>query len=147
MGRSLERVMPGQVRSRILAEHAVLRTALDEIDALLDAFQRNEPDLGLRLRRRGADFFVAFSSHLDVEDIVLVAALRTLDDGARMASRLAQEHREQRQLIARLLEQIANDAWPTASVASELRTFVNSVRIDMEHEEVTILREGLLPEA
>lgn len=147
MERTIDQVMGGQVRSRILAEHAVIRTALDEMDALLDAFQRGGPDLGRRLRLHGAEFFDAFSSHLDVEDVVLVAALRTLSDGEPMARRLAKEHREQRRIIAALLDQIRDDANPTTQVASELRTFINSVRIDMEHEEVTILREGLLAES
>jgi len=147
MEQSIERAMGGQVRNRILAEHAVLRTELDQLEALLEAHGRNEPDLGLRLRRRCLVFFDAFSSHLDVEDVVLVGALRTLEDGERMARRLTREHREQRMVIDWLIEQIAADAaGPTAALAGQLRAFAQSVRIDMEHEEVTILREGLLVE-
>ena len=143
----MDREMPRQVRNRILAEHAVLRTALDELEALLDAVAIGGAGLGRRLRRDGAEFFAEFSAHLDVEDAALVSALRKVEDGDRMASRLAREHREQRESIRELLGQLEDEAQPIAEIAHELRAFVNSVRIDMENEETTMLREGLMPES
>lgn len=137
----------GSVRKRILAEHAALRSALDEIDALSEAFRHGEPGSGSRLRQCGRSFVEIFAAHILTEDVLLVGALRGIESGVDLADRLMREHREQRELVGYLLGRLADDERPTTLVASEMRSFSHLVRIDMEHEEGTILREDLLGDA
>ena len=144
MNRASSTSNAGSVRQRILAEHADLRSALDELDTLSEAFRRGEPGSGSRLRERGKSFVEVFAAHILTEDTLLVAALRTIELGDDLADRLMHEHREQRELIGYLLGRLVDDARPTSLVANEMRSFSHLVRIDMEHEEGTILREDLL---
>lgn len=132
------------VRVRILAEHAALRSALDELETLSEAFRHGQTGLAAKLRETGKAFVEVFAAHILTEDTLLVAALRTLESGDDLADRLVHEHREQRELIGYLLGRLADDGRPTTLVANEMRSFAHLVRIDMEHEEGTILREDLL---
>ncbi len=144
MERAVRPLNPGQVRDRILAEHAALRSALDELDALSEGFRQGEKGLAARLREHGKAFVEVFAAHILTEDTLLVDALRSLGEGDGLVDRLAHEHREQRELIGYLLGRLTDDARPTSLVASEMRSFSRLVRIDMEHEEGTILHEDLL---
>ena len=132
---------PSEVRTRIIDDHQLIRSEVNELDSLSKRFEDGEPEVGAELRDRGLELFAA---HLNLEDTLLVAALRTLDDGDRLADRLQREHREQRQMLRFLIDRLTEDHRPTSLVAEELRNFGNYVRSDMEHEEATILSAGLL---
>ena len=135
---------PTQVRDRVLAEHTRLRELLDELVAQIERFESGSPEVGAELRSMGMAFFEVFAAHIGLEDSVLVPVLRELEDGERRAERLAREHLEQRELREYLMGRLRNHDRPSTLIARELRSFVEYVRQDMQHEEETILREDLL---
>jgi hemerythrin-like domain-containing protein len=135
---------PEQARMTIVNDHSVLRGALDELDALLEDCTRSETRSGGRLRERALAFFDHFSAHLDLEEALLLDPLRAIAAGDVLADRLLREHKEQREQVRRLFDQLTDTSRPLAASAGELHGFVRLVRIDMEHEDATLLREGLL---
>lgn len=144
MARPIERMTPEQARMTIVGDHSVLRGNLDELDALLEDCVRNETRSGARLRERALAFFEHFSAHLDLEEALLLDPLRAIAAGDVIADRLLREHKEQREQVRGLFEYLTDTSRPLAAIADELRGFARLVRVDMEHEDSTLLREGLL---
>jgi len=144
MHRPTEGTTPAEARRTIIDDHKLLSAGLDELDALIEGATDGIAHLGRRLRERGLTFFERFAAHLDLEEALLLAPLRNVESGDLMADRLVAEHREQREQIRRLLDMLTDTTVPVAGVAEEVRSFVRLVRIDMEHEETTILRKGLI---
>lgn len=134
-----------EVRRRILDDHVALRGLLDGIDPLAGEFERGDAAQGERLREDALRLYERFSAHLDLEDRLLAPALRAGgQEGKRRADRLAREHQEQRELLRYLIGRLSQDRTPTTLVAREVRSFVNLVRLDMEHEEKTLLTPEVL---
>jgi hypothetical protein len=148
MTRSTGATTVARARATIIGDHAVLRAALDELDALLEALPGDGHGDGARsddrVREHARALFERFGAHLDLEEDLLVEPLRAIEAGAEWVERLLAEHAEQREQVAALLARLADRSRSVSTLAPELRGFVHLVRIDMEHEEVTILREGLL---
>lgn len=134
-----------EVRSRIFDDHAVLRERLSEIEELNERFEKGGAEVGDELRDRGMALIEMFAAHLTLEDAHLVPALRSMPgEGEYAASRLEREHREQRELLRFLVSRLEEETHPTALVSRELESFCECVKVDMAHEESTILREDLL---
>ncbi|UCE84709.1 MAG: hemerythrin domain-containing protein [Deltaproteobacteria bacterium] len=135
---------PSEVRKRILEEHAALRRLLAEVEGLAERYEDGSADLAPMLLERGRTLYESLAAHLDVEDAYLAPALRAAGaEGERRAESLAHEHREQRELLRYLLGRIHELQRPTILIAREVRSFVGYVRVDMEHEEKTILSEAV----
>jgi hypothetical protein len=118
---------------------------LDHLADLAARFESGGAPLGAELRARGLELIEVFAAHLRLEDAELAPALRALGShGSRQANRLEHEHREQRALLEFLLSRLEQDRNPSLVVARELRNFVEYVRLDMSHEEDTLLREDIL---
>jgi hemerythrin-like domain-containing protein len=136
---------PSEIRERILGEHDALR---DMVSALVDRarhFDPNRAEAAMELRAAGFECFETFAAHLQTEDGLLIPVLETIADGGpAMAERLRREHREQRELLEFLVRRLEDNARPTSLVVSELHNFAEYLRLDMSHEEATILREDLL---
>ncbi|MDX1650710.1 MAG: hemerythrin domain-containing protein, partial [Myxococcota bacterium] len=96
------------VGARIRSDHDALRLRLTEIERLAGRFEAGEEAVGTILREEGEALYEAFAAHLRLEDHLLVAALAALPDarGRRLATRLAREHEEQRELLSFLLERL-----------------------------------------
>lgn len=137
----------GQVRRQVLADHAVLRQELNDLESILLDFESGKSESGSRLRERGVRLFDLFAAHLGLEDEVLIAALRRQEAGRPLAEKLTEEHREQRELLRFLLSRLEDDERPSSLVARELSSFVEVLRIDMAHEEATVLRTDLFPDS
>jgi hemerythrin-like domain-containing protein len=134
-----------EVRRRILDDHVVLRGLLDEIEPLALEFERGGSAQGERLRDEALRLYERFAAHLDLEDRLLAPALRAAGaEGKRHAERLGHEHREQRELLRYLIGRLSQDRAPTTLVAREVHHFVNLIRLDMEHEEKTLLTPEVL---
>jgi hypothetical protein len=89
--------------------------------------------------------YETFSAHLLHEESALEPALRLRgEEGARLAERLAHEHRE---LLQYLTSRLRESPYPTLLVAREVRNFAEYLRNDMAHEESTLLSAAALPEA
>lgn len=136
---------PSEVRRRVLKDHARIRGLLDEVEALTRRFRGSEPDVRDELREKGIELHDALCEHLDMEDVILARALREADGwGEERAERLADEHREQRELFAYILSRLRDGARPTILLARELQNFVDILRVDMQHEEETELSGDVL---
>lgn len=137
-------MQPEEIRARVFAEHEQLRGQLDEIDGWTRRFENGE-EVGSEICELGVGLFELFASHLALEDSLLAPALAELaPDGEALADRLVREHDEQRAMLRYLLRRLEEARRPTALIANELRSFAGYLRRDMQHEEETILREGLL---
>lgn len=137
-----------EIRTRILDDHSMLRGRLDRIEALANRFETGGSEVGKELREEGLALFEVFAAHLAYEDAQLVPALRMLPEkGGELATRLEREHREQRELLHYLVGRLATENRPTTLVARELQAFSSYLRIDMSHEESTILEGGILDDA
>jgi hemerythrin-like domain-containing protein len=136
---------PSEVRRRILEEHTRIRALLDAVEELVARFQRGDPAVREPLRERGMELHDALCEHLDREDRILTEALRQADAwGEERAERLADEHREQRELFAYILARLRDSERPTTLLARELQNFVDILRVDMRHEEETELSDRVL---
>jgi len=138
-------VRPSQVRLRILEDHARLRSLFAELDDVARRVLEGESELAFRLRVLAEALRECFLSHLDLEDAVLVPAVRRADAGGpERAERVAREHREQRHLFQHLLGELSDPERPVEKLASDLRSLVQELYRDMSQEEESILDEDLL---
>jgi len=141
-------VKAASIRRRVLEEHAQLRSLLGELEPVLEAFEAEESGMGGKLRERGLELYERLSRHLDSEQGLVAPALQASGaDGERRADQLAHEHREQRELLRYLMSRLDSHAEPTLLVARELRNFIAYLRMDMAHEEKTLLTDELLGDA
>lgn len=133
------------VRQRVLEEHAEIRPLLDGVEKLAQRFEHGEEQVGRDLRKRGFGLYERLAAHMDVEEELLLSRLRGAGDrGRQLAERLAREHAEQRELLEYLLGRLGESTLPTLLIARELVSFVEYVRLDMSHEEHTLLANDLL---
>lgn len=136
------------IRREILAQHLELRNLLPEVEALAGRFERaaeDDRETGLALRETALALYEKFGAHLDREQELLEPELqRAGAHGERLARRLAHEHREQRELLEYLLRRLRQHPYPTLLVARQLVDFAGFLRVEMDHEEQTLLSPALL---
>jgi hemerythrin-like domain-containing protein len=136
---------PSQIRERILGEHDTLREMVSGLAELANRFDPERDDAAAELRKAGFECLETFAAHLDTEDGLLIPVLATIpEEGPVLAERLRREHHEQRELLEFLVRRLEDNQRPTSLVVNELHNFAEYLRLDMSHEEATILREDLL---
>lgn len=136
---------PAQVRQRILEEHARLRAMLAELVPMAERFERGDGAIADALQEQAMALYESFAAHLLHEENTLEPALRARGtEGQRLAERLAHEHREQRELLAYLVARLRDQPRPTLLVAREIVHFAEYLRLDMAHEESTLLTAAAL---
>jgi len=136
---------PGQVRKRILADHQKLRSMLDALTPLAQRFERGDTAGAHSLREQALALYETFAAHLLHEENTLEPTLRARGpEGVRYAERLAHEHGEQRELLRYLLSRLEGQPCPTLLVAREILHFAEYLRLDMAHEETTLLTAAAL---
>jgi hypothetical protein len=137
-----------EIRNEIIGQHAELGDLLGEIEILAECFGKlteNGVDLGHELRDRGLVLYDKFGAHLDYEQMLLEPLLRKLGPvGERLASRLRNEHHEQRELLKYLMSRLEQRPEPTILIARELQHFAGFLRYEMVHEEETLLSPSVL---
>lgn len=139
------RMAPAEVRQCILEEHRKLRARLAAIAPLADRFEGGDAEVGPSLRDAALALYEALAAHLLLEERTLEPALRRgTAEGMRLAERLAHEHREQRELLAYLVNRLQQHQAPTLLVAREVRHFVEYLHLDMAYEEETLLAAAAL---
>lgn len=135
-----------QIRNRILADHAYLRDLLGELDRQAHRVLEGALDEAEALRKRGLELHARLGVHLAFEDRWLAPALRSSGlSGQERARQLADDHREQRELLDYILGRLQDPERPSLVVASEMRSLVELLLDDMAYEELTIL-DACLPE-
>ncbi len=133
------------VRRRVLEDHSHIRRLLEKLEELVALYEKGDASVREPLRERGLELHDFLCEHLDREDVILAPALLEADAwGEERAQQLAAEHREQRELLAFILDRLRDAERPTALLARELRAFADILRIDMQHEEETELSEAIL---
>ena len=136
---------PSQVRLRILDDHARLRTLFSELDEVAQRVLEGEGQLAFRLRVLAESLRESFPAHLDLEDAVLVPALKQVHPwGPERAEHVVREHREQRHLFEHLLRELSDPTRPVDELAVELRWLVKELLRDMTEEEDSVLDSDLL---
>ena len=136
---------PRQIRKHILADHAFLREMLDELDRRAYRVLRGHEDETSALRDSGLSFHAKFVEHLAFEDRFLVPALRAAGGvGIGHSEHVADDHREQRELLAYILSGLRDLSRPARVIAEEMRSLVELILDDMAVEEMTIVKGAVL---
>ena len=136
---------PSEVRQRILNDHQVIKIMVSEVRDLALRIQVGEEHLSARLRECGQNLYERFCQHIDLEDAILIGALRDVDAwGEERADELRNEHQEQREVLTYLLERLLDASQPQTLMVNDLLNFTAWLRDDMRHEEEMILHEDLL---
>ena len=136
---------PREIRRYILTDHSFLRHMLDELDQRAFRVLEGREDELSALRDCGLSFHSKFAEHLDFEDRFLAPALRAAGlAGIEHSKHLADDHREQRELLSYILSGLRDRDRPAQVVAEELRGLVELILDDMAHEEMTIIKGALL---
>jgi hypothetical protein len=132
---------PGEIRERITLEHTVLRGKLAELEGMLSQLEHGWASCSDAERSCRA-LYEKMCAHLDLEDAVLVPALREVDAwGGVRADSLLQHHQAQRQELRVLLDPENTDV---ARLSRRLSLIIAELRADMAHEERDILSLNLL---
>jgi iron-sulfur cluster repair protein YtfE (RIC family) len=135
-----------QVRQRILREHRTLREHLQRLESEVDALARDNERLE-SVSRMARALLVELEAHTELEDRLLVPALRALDAwGPIRASMLLRHHKEQREQLQSLLAAV-DDSQDPIRVAQITLQLIVDVRADMFHEETVLLSRALLRDA
>jgi iron-sulfur cluster repair protein YtfE (RIC family) len=136
------------VRVQIVGEHEALKELLAEVEALARKFEQlaeGDAAIGRQLHTLGLTLYEKFGMHLENEQGLLEPVLRAAGhSGERLADRLVREHREQRELLKYLVGRIEKHPVPTILVARELQNFAGFLRVEMAHEEETMLSDQVL---
>ena len=97
------------------------------------------------MQKRAREFSTFFLSHLDLEERILVPALRRAgDESTEVAQRLIEEHAAQRLLVKHFAEGTAAETREPVDVAKAVDAFVADIRADMKAEESVELDPTLL---
>ncbi len=136
---------PREIRKHILTDHAFLRGMLDELDQSAFRVLKGHEDEISALRESGLSFHLRFAEHLAFEDRFLAPALRAAGlAGIEHSRRLADDHREQREVLSYILSGLRDLNRPAPVIADELRSLVELILDDMALEEMTIIKGALL---
>lgn len=138
-----EELSPSDVRSRVLAEHEMLRERLVELQSLAREVTIEETLVG-ELRQCLRKLLMEFSMHLESEEEILMPVIETMDAwGHQRASRMRDEHAMQRALLARMFERVSSPQ-PPIELAIEADALALRVFRDMLEEEQELLAEDFL---
>ena len=138
----------GEIRSEIIRQHAELRELIKEIEPLAKRFEQSAGDASSienQLLKLGSALYEKFDAHLESEEGLLEPVLRkTGPEGERLAHRLRDEHREQRELLRYLIGRLEQHPEPTILIAREIQNFAGYLQVEMAHEEKTMLSVTVL---
>lgn len=134
-----------KVRRRILDEHTRISGWLAELEHLARRLRTGEPGIPEEVAKRVKNFRTFFFSHLDLEERILVPALRQAgDESVGVADRLIQEHGSQRGMVDRFVQGVAAESAAPVDLAKAVDDFVEDIRADMRAEESVELDPTLL---
>lgn len=133
------RTIPGEVRERVLADHAVLRRMIRELRR-----RAHKGGDGPALRSLFTDLLDALGAHLSLEDDLLVPTLAVVDPS--LAELVEGEHDSQRAWIRRMLATIADSSCEPSRLIAELLLFTEDLERDMNVEEAAVIDAEELPD-
>lgn len=139
---------PAQVRSVVLSEHVHLRSLIDLTESaavsILKAGACGHTDLQL-LRERTRQLLTAMAAHLELENRVLVPAMRKVDGfGVVRAEQLLSEHASQHRAWDAMIGQLDDPNQAPVEIAASVARLVQDLRNDMVAEEESLLNAEIL---
>ena len=138
---------PSQVRLQALSDHGALRQQLDGLEqAAREAADAPRADGACRALREALSVLAqTLERHLDLEDGILVPALREIDAwGEVRAASVEEEHARQRHALTDLDHTCAELAEDLDQLVAFALTFAAELRCDMAAEETDVLSANLL---
>lgn len=143
-----ESMAPSQVRSVIMAEHTHLRRLLDLAEESAERVLSGGgfgDDAVQAIREQAAHLRTALFAHLELENRVLVPAIREVPAfGPQRADQMLLEHAEQTKMVDGTLMLLDDRNQPAAALAAEVKRLVQGLRRDLDVEEEALLNEFLL---
>lgn len=144
-GRRSDLPAPSEVRRQVLEDHARLRMALSELRSTAQWARTGAPERAQSLRDEAGLLTDLFFRHLEMEEAILVPTLREVDAwGEARAERVLEEHREQRQMLLDLLQDLDRAPERLGRHARYVLWLADAIEADMLHVEASVLSEELL---
>jgi hemerythrin-like domain-containing protein len=138
-------MQPSRVRDYVLKDHVDLRARLDRIEAKIEAPAAWGPDRASAVLAESEAFLEALLVHMEWENLHLTRALREADAwGPEREERLRSEHREQRETLTQLIEDLRGLESEPELLARRIADFIDRVREDMVEEESSVLDPNVL---
>ena len=134
-----------EVRTHVLRDHEALRRRLVGLER--QSRRVTDDNLGNvgPLRQEALQLLSRLREHMRWEDRYLVPALREADAwGPERAKRFDDDHREQRETLALIVEELQEQRKPPSVLAKHLLDLVTDLLRDMEEEEAFFLDPRVL---
>ena len=133
---------PSEVRDRIVSEHADMLERLAALDVTLSELRCGRASWQSAVSECHS-LYDALIAHIDMEDELLVPALRDIDAwGSVRADMLTQHHVAQRQELRAVLGD--NGESDQRVLATRVGRLIDDLLTDMAHEEREVLARDLL---
>ena len=141
-----EQMQPSRVLEYVLKDHADLRARLDRVESELESVSTGARQRVKPLLEEAEALLDELLVHMRWEDVHLAKALREADAwGPEREERLRREHREQRELLRQVVEELRGPARADPTLLTrKIGDFVSLVRADMEEEEFSVLDPNVL---
>jgi hypothetical protein len=135
------RARVGDVRARVLAEHARLRSVIGDVDRLATAVSAGELRCLEPLRERAARLYRMLAEHIDHEDAVLAPIIRKIDAwGPVRFEQMQVDHAGQRMALKQAIEDLELEGRP---VGQSVQSTCWEILHDMKREEHDLLHPDL----
>ena len=144
-----QRLMPSEVRRKVLSQHREIEQMLSELEAGVAQLGTGTLDPG-QVKRAAYALRGILELHMNFEEAHMVPAIEEADGfGPERVRHLHAEHAAQRQELDRLVDAI-REAGAQDELASGVTKLATRLRIDIEEEEreyVTdkLLRDSIIP--
>jgi hypothetical protein len=135
---------PSELRTRILADHVVLRAQLGELEKLAARARTGDARAQAELRPASLSLVSAITRHILLENNELVPLVRELDFawGELRAQAILREHEHHLAALRWIVD--ATEQETVADLAEAITPLNRSLRQDMAEEEETLLRPDFL---
>jgi iron-sulfur cluster repair protein YtfE (RIC family) len=144
-----QRLMPSEVRRKVLSQHREIEQMLSELETGVAQLGEGSVDAG-QVKRAAYALRGILELHMNFEETYMVPAINEADGfGPERVRHLHSEHAEQRKELDRLVDGIREATSPDDLVAGVTK-LAEMLRIDIEEEEreyVTdkLLRDDIIP--
>jgi hemerythrin-like domain-containing protein len=128
---------PDEIRSRIRSEHAQISALLARVEALTERVGKEDTEAILALRDELQALGKVLVEHLHYEEYQL-PSLATDGAGDAVVEGMLQEHRGQRELFDRIIQDL-DETEVGAKLVTGVRELARAIRDDMEQEEQELL--------
>lgn len=131
----------GEVRERVLAEHAKLRTVIADVDRLAYAVAAEDVKHIDALRTQAETLYRMLTEHIDHEDAVLAPIIRQIDAwGLLRHEQMQRDHATQRTTLAHAIKELETGG---PALGQAVQSMCWEILHDMKREEHDLLHPDL----